>query len=121
MGPTKSIFELNFPIYYTYLCTKFGINRIEIATSSVDTYIQTHKHTHTENLYSCEFGGEIRLSCLWDFSLRNYTQKLVYQNMSRSGMYENLQVTFKNISKKHIIHFRDTHKFLFSFSYLTFP
>ena len=85
MEPTKSIFELNLTIYYTYLCTKFGVNRIEIATSSVDTYThtrtdthtraQTHTHahrhthiytyTHTENLFSCEIGGEISLPVIF--------------------------------------------------------
>ena len=45
MEPTKSIFELNLTIYYTYLCTQFGVNRIEIATSSVDTY------THIQEIF----------------------------------------------------------------------
>ena len=32
MGPTYPIYELNLiTIHITYLCTKFGINRIEIA------------------------------------------------------------------------------------------
>ena len=48
MEPTKSIFELNLTIYYTYLCTKFGVNRIEIATSRVDTYTYTHTHTRAQ-------------------------------------------------------------------------
>ena len=75
MGPTESIFDMNLTIYHTYLCTKFGVNRIAIATSSVDTYkhTRTHMHTytdtHTENLSSRVIGGEILLPVLWDLEM----------------------------------------------------
>ena len=43
IGPAYPTFEFNLLIKKTYLCTKFCVNRIEIATPSVYTY----KHTHT--------------------------------------------------------------------------
>ena len=38
MVPTYPIFKLDLTNDKTYLCTKFSVNRIEIATSSIDTY-----------------------------------------------------------------------------------
>ena len=46
IGPTYPMFVLNLTIY-TYLCTKFGLNRVEMATSSVDIYTHVHICTHT--------------------------------------------------------------------------
>ena len=47
MGPTYPIFELNLALDLCYQCTKFGTNRIQIATSNI----------HTENLSNREIGG----------------------------------------------------------------
>ena len=47
MESTYLIFELDFTLVLTYLCTKFGVNRIGIATSSVHTYTHAHKYIHT--------------------------------------------------------------------------
>ena len=60
MGPTYPIFEHDLTLDLSYLCTKFGVNRIEIATSSVHTYIHTHTHIHAYiHLSRREIGGEI--------------------------------------------------------------
>ena len=46
MGPTYPIFELILTINLSYLYTKFGINRMKIATH---IHIHIHAHLHTEN------------------------------------------------------------------------
>ena len=47
-GPTYPIFKHD--LYWTYLRTNFGGNRIEITTCRVITNIHIHTHIHTENL-----------------------------------------------------------------------
>ena len=51
MRPTYHIFELDFTLELSYLCTKFCINQIEIATSSVHTYTHTHAHTYIQKIF----------------------------------------------------------------------
>ena len=61
MEPTYPIFDVDLTLDLSYLYTKFGVNRIEIATSIVHTHEHTHIHTHihTENLSSREIGGDL--------------------------------------------------------------
>ena len=75
MGLTQPIFKFDVTIYFTYLYTEFGVNRIEIATCRVIIHI--HTPIHTENLSSREIGRELQFPYLWDFLLRSYSQKLV--------------------------------------------
>ena len=48
MGPTYSIFELDLTFELSYLYIKFGVNRIEIAISSVHTHEQTHTRIYVQ-------------------------------------------------------------------------
>ena len=52
MEPTYPIFELDLTLELSYLCTKFGVKRIEIVISSVHTYTYTYVYVYTYYIHT---------------------------------------------------------------------